>query len=123
MLEGVFAGTDLVRTGLSATAFGMGFAFVLAGLLGLWRFPDFYTRLHAVSGSDLVGALLIVLGLIAAAPDAMAIGKLALLAIIIAAAQPSIAHFSANAAHAAGLAPLAGPYVAPRPGVGRKLVP
>ncbi|MEJ0060494.1 MAG: hypothetical protein WDM79_13375 [Terricaulis sp.] len=42
--------------------------------------------------------------------------RLALLAALIVAMAPTLAHLAANAAHGAGLSPLAGPYVAPRPG-------
>ena len=43
---------------------GLGAAFFFAGTLGLLRFPDTFSRLHALTKSDNVGLGLIVLGLI-----------------------------------------------------------
>lgn len=40
-----------------------GAAFFLAGTIGLLRFPDVYTRLHALTKADNLGLGLIVLGL------------------------------------------------------------
>jgi multisubunit Na+/H+ antiporter MnhG subunit len=52
---------------------------------------------------------------IGAASVAAAI-KLVLLSALIAALNPALTHILANTAHAGGLAPLTGHYVAPRPG-------
>jgi multicomponent Na+:H+ antiporter subunit G len=104
---------------LSGVLIVAGFIFIAGGALGLLRFPDFYTRLHAVSTSDGLGAVLVVAGLAIGAPPAVGI-KLALLAALLIALAPTMTHVAANAAHAAGLAPLAGPYVAPRPGQPRR---
>lgn len=97
----------------------IGLAFIAGGAIGLLRFPDFYTRLHAVGASDGLGAVIFIAGLALAAWDAAIVARLVLLALLIAAVSPTLNHLAANAAHAAGLAPLAGPYTAPRPG-GRK---
>jgi len=40
-----------------------GAVFLLVGAIGLLRFPDFYTRLHAVSVCDTMGAGLVLIGL------------------------------------------------------------
>lgn len=40
-----------------------GIFFLLVGSIGLLRFPDFYTRLHATGKSDTLGAGLMILGL------------------------------------------------------------
>ena len=37
---------------------------IIVGLLGVYRMPDFYTRLHAASIIDTLGAILILFGLI-----------------------------------------------------------
>lgn len=42
--------------------------FCLAGSVGIWRFPDIYSRLHAVTKADTLGLGLIVLGLILREP-------------------------------------------------------
>jgi multicomponent Na+:H+ antiporter subunit G len=93
-----------------------GLTLMAGGTLGLLRFPDFYTRLHAVRVADGLGAVLFLLGLAAASGDAGVAIRLVLLAALIGALGPTISQLAANAAHAAGLAPLAGPYRAPRPG-------
>ena len=107
---------EWARLGVSGVLILAGLMFVLGGALGLLRFPDFYTRLHAVGVSDGVGAVLVLAGLAVASWDVRIAVKLGLLAALLMAAGPVISQVCANAAHAAGLAPLSGPYVAPRPG-------
>jgi multicomponent Na+:H+ antiporter subunit G len=41
----------------------LGAAFYLAGTVGLLRFPDVYSRLHALTKADNLGLLLVTLGL------------------------------------------------------------
>lgn len=94
----------------------VGLALMAGGTLGMLRFPDFYTRLHAVRVADGLGAGVFVLGLAVVSGDGGVALRLVLLAALIAALGPTVAQLAANAAHAAGLAPLAGPYRAPRPG-------
>lgn len=48
----------------SLTAIGAGVFFFLAGAVGLLRFPDALTRLHALSKADNLGLGLVVLGLL-----------------------------------------------------------
>ena len=45
-------------------AIGAGLVFFLAGTIGLLRFPDSLTRLHALTKADNLGLGLIVLGLL-----------------------------------------------------------
>lgn len=49
---------------LSVAAIVAGAVFFLAGTLGLLRFPDVYTRLHALTKADNLGLGLVVLGLL-----------------------------------------------------------
>ncbi len=49
---------------LSIVAIGVGAFFFLAGTVGLLRFPDVFTRLHALTKADNLGLGLIVLGLL-----------------------------------------------------------
>jgi multicomponent Na+:H+ antiporter subunit G len=49
---------------VSAIFLAAGGLFVLSGGLGLLRFPDFYTRIHAAGITDSAGAGLILLGLL-----------------------------------------------------------
>jgi multicomponent Na+:H+ antiporter subunit G len=54
-----------------------GVVFFVAGTLGLLRFPDRLTRLHALTKADNLGLGLVVLGLMARADDPLEAMKLA----------------------------------------------
>ena len=62
------ASTETVHAGLSALdVCGMilasvGLVFFLGAAVGLYRFPDFYTRMHAAGKGDTLSSLLILLG-------------------------------------------------------------
>jgi multicomponent Na+:H+ antiporter subunit G len=113
------AALELLRTGLGGVIALVGVVFIVGGMLGMLRFPDFYTRLHAARVSDGVGAVLVCLGLALLAQDGAVALRLVVLAALIGAAGPLIAQLIANAGHVGGLAPLAGRYTAPRPGAKR----
>lgn len=113
---------EIVRLALGGMFVVAGLFFLLGGALGVLRFPDFYTRLHAARVSDAVGATVLLIGLAIVADGAIAV-RLLMLAALTAALGPTLSHLLANAAHAAGLAPLSGPYVAPRPGAKREPQP
>jgi multicomponent Na+:H+ antiporter subunit G len=55
---------SLVLDLLSVVAIVAGAVFYLAGTVGLLRFPDAYTRLHALTKADNLGLALVVLGLL-----------------------------------------------------------
>lgn len=107
---------DLARTALSGVVIAIGLLLMAGGALGLLRFPDVYTRLHASSVADTIGPVVVVLGLVIVSPDWSVAARLILLAALIAAVGPTLTHLIAQATHAAGLAPLAGRFTAPRPG-------
>jgi multicomponent Na+:H+ antiporter subunit G len=48
----------------SIVAIVVGLVFFLAGTVGLLRFPDAYTRLHALTKADNLGIALVVIGLL-----------------------------------------------------------
>jgi multicomponent Na+:H+ antiporter subunit G len=48
---------------VSIVLIGSGLVFYLGAAVGLVRFPDFYTRMHAAGKGDTLSSLLIVLGL------------------------------------------------------------
>ena len=54
----------VVFQGLSIAFIIIGMFFFLAGTLGLLRFPDVYTRLHALTKADNVGLGFVVFGLV-----------------------------------------------------------
>jgi multicomponent Na+:H+ antiporter subunit G len=55
---------NFVLGGLTVTAVSAGAFFFLAGTVGLLRFPDALSRLHALTKADNLGLGLIVLGLL-----------------------------------------------------------
>jgi multicomponent Na+:H+ antiporter subunit G len=114
------AALELLRMIAGGVLIAVGLAFILGGAIGVLRFPDFYTRLHAAGAGDGVGAAIFLTGLAVLSGDGAIALRLAVLAALVVALAPVIAHLSANAAHVGGLAPLAGPYKAPRPGAPRE---
>jgi multicomponent Na+:H+ antiporter subunit G len=110
---------EALRLALSGLVVAVGLLFVAGGALGLLRFPDLYTRLHAANVADVVGTVIVIAGLAIVAPDWDVALRLILLAALMISLGPTLTQLVANAAHAAGLAPIAGRYSAPRPGAPR----
>ena len=110
---------EVLRLVVSGVIVAAGLVLIAGGALGLLRFPDLYTRLHAANVADVVGSVVVVLGLAVAAPDWGVGVRLLLLAGLLMAVGPTLTHLVAQAAHAAGLSPIAGKYSAPRPGATR----
>ena len=81
----------------------LGAVFFLAGVVGLLRFPDVYTRLHALTKSDNVGLGLMVAGLAVQAESWFVIGKLVLIWLLVLLAGASIAHLIAKGAMQRGV--------------------
>jgi multicomponent Na+:H+ antiporter subunit G len=73
-----------VLDALSVLAVVAGVFFFLSGTVGLLRFPEVVSRLHALTKADGLGLGLIVLGLALQATHAAVIGKLALVWIVAA---------------------------------------
>lgn len=85
-----------------------GGAFCLVGAVGLLRMPDFYTRAHAASVSDSLGAALVLLGLLLQAGITLVAVKLAIIGLLIVFTSPAATHALVKAALGAGLKPLLG---------------
>lgn len=71
---------------------------IIIGAVGINRFPDFFTRLHAASVIDTLGCMLIVLGLIFQAGLSIVSIKLVLIVFFILFTTPTAAHALAKAA-------------------------
>ena len=82
-----------------------GVAFSVIGAVGLLRFPDFYTRLHAASITDTMGAWLILAGMILQTDNWLVAVKIVLIAIFLFFTGPTATHALARAALASGLRP------------------
>ena len=79
--------------------------FFLAGTVGLIRFPDFFTRLHAMTKADNVGLGLVVLGLAFQADGFMTLGQLFVVWFLVLLASAASAHLLARSALRRGLVP------------------
>ena len=87
-----------------------GLFFLFVGAIGLLRFPDFYTRLHATGKCDTLGAGLTILGLIVHHffyyPGTILITvKLLFLIVFIFIANPTATHVIMRAAYKTGVIP------------------
>jgi len=79
--------------------------FIVVGSLGLVRMPDFFTRVHAASITDTLGAGLIVVGLLLQSPHWLGSVKLILIMAFLILTGPTATHALAKAALHAGLRP------------------
>lgn len=103
------AGWEALRHPLGAAACLIGGILCLIGTIGVLRFPDFYTRLHAASITDTSGAAMVLVGMALMAPNWIVLVKLFCIFIFLFLTGPTSTHAVANAAHVAGLQPRIGP--------------
>jgi multicomponent Na+:H+ antiporter subunit G len=94
-----------IRNALTIVLALFGALFFLVGTLGLLRLPDFFSRTHAATKCDTVGAgsLLVALAIFNGL-DASTWKILALAALVLL-SSPTIGHALARAAHRTGLKP------------------
>ncbi len=81
-----------------------GSVFAIIGGLGLVRFPDFYSRIHAVGVTDTLGAGLILAACAVEAGFTLLTAKILTIWIAIYLTGPAATHALAKAAYATGLA-------------------
>jgi multicomponent Na+:H+ antiporter subunit G len=87
----------------------VGGLFFLAGTVGLLRFPDVYTRLHALTKADNVGLGLVVLALIFRTDSWAVRLKLVLTWLLVLMAAAVMAHLIARTAMRRGVRPWRAP--------------
>ncbi|MCC6982555.1 MAG: monovalent cation/H(+) antiporter subunit G [Bauldia sp.] len=97
---------DLFRDLVAAALIIGGGFFVILGALGINRMPDVFTRLHAVSLSDTIGASLILLGLAVESGWNLVTARLVILVLFLLFAGPMATHAVIRAALHAKLKPL-----------------
>lgn len=85
----------------------------IVGALGVLRMPDFYTRIHAASVSDTLGAGFVLAGLFLQAGWSLEGAKLAVVALLIFFTSPAATHALARAALGRGLEPQLDPGAPP----------
>ena len=100
---------EFMRDAATFVLFAIGGAAVLTGAIGVLRFPDFYTRLHAAGITDTAGAALIILGMMVQAPSWLVVAKLGFVAFFLFMTSPVSTHAIAHAAWVVGLRPMIGP--------------
>ena len=85
-----------------------GGGFVLVGGIGALRMPNLYTRMHAASVTDTMGAVLVLGGIMLQAGLSLATIKLAAILLFLLFTSPTASYALASAAMLAGIKPDAG---------------
>lgn len=83
-------------------AVAAGAFFFLAGTVGLLRFPDTFTRLHALTKADNLGLGLVVIGLLPQMDGVMAGLKLILVWLMVLLASATVSQLIARAVRRGG---------------------
>ena len=89
---------DLALELLTWVSFLAGGFFLIAGGVGLIRFPDFYTRMHAAGMTDTLGAGLLLFGMVLQSGDALTAIKLIMIGFFIFFTSPTATYAIAHAA-------------------------
>ena len=82
-----------------------GAVFFAAGTAGLLRFPDVYTRLHALSKADNLGLGLLVIGLAISADRLLDVVHLVLIWLLVLVSSATTSHLIARNALKRGVSP------------------
>jgi multicomponent Na+:H+ antiporter subunit G len=90
---------------ISIALFAAGAFFFAAGSIGLLRFPDVYTRLHALTKADNVGLGLTIAGLAVQADSWTIVAKLALTWLLVMVTGATACYLVARAAFTSGIKP------------------
>ena len=79
--------------------------FVIVGAFGTYRFPDFWSRLHAASITDSAGVILLLIGMGVYSGLTLITFKLLVIGLFLFITGPTSTHAVANAALVSGLQP------------------
>ena len=97
---------NVLLDAISWLCLAAGGVFCVIGAAGLVRMPSFFTRMHAASLIDTLGAGLILLGLMLQAGFTLVTLKLVVIGLLLLFASPTATHALAKAAVARGVDPL-----------------
>lgn len=97
---------SMLTTYLSWALLVLGGFLCVSGSVGLLRFPDFFTRMHAASVTDTLATGMILVGLMFQAPTWIVFGKLFMILVFVLLTGPTAGHALAKAALHSGLKPL-----------------
>jgi len=81
---------------------GMGIAFMVFGVYGIFKLKDFYPRILVASKIDTVGMFTIIMGFVIRHGISFFSGKLLLIIIIMLILNPLVAHIMARSAYLSG---------------------
>jgi multicomponent Na+:H+ antiporter subunit G len=84
---------------------GAGVFFFAAGSLGVLRFPDVYTRLHALTKADNLGLGFVIIALALYAGTAAVAAKLALIWVLVLVAGATAGNLVSETARMSGVKP------------------
>ena len=70
----------------------------VSGGVGILRFPDFYTRMHAVGVTETLATTMILIGLMLQNPDGLVVLKLMIILLMTLFISPTASHALASAA-------------------------
>lgn len=99
---------DLLQDAMSWVLLTAGGLFVLIGGIGALRMPNLYTRMHAASVTDTMGAALVLGGIMLQAGFSLATIKLVAILLFLLITSPTSSYALASAALIAGIRPDAG---------------
>jgi len=97
---------DTLMTISSALFLLVGSFLCISGGVGILRFPDFYTRMHAVGVTETLATAMILIGLMLQNPDAIVIVKLIIILLMTLLISPTASHALAKAAMNNDLKPM-----------------
>jgi multicomponent Na+:H+ antiporter subunit G len=97
--------TDVVTVGVVAVFGAAAVLFSLVAVVGFYRLPDVYTRTHAASKSETLGALAALTATAIAFGTVSEVVKIAVLALFVFVTAPTAAHAVVRAAADTGLDP------------------
>lgn len=83
----------------------VGAVFFFAGSVGLLRFPDVYTRLHALTKGDNLGLGFIVVALMLRSGSFIVAAKMLLIWVLVLVSAATASHVVARAARLSGIKP------------------
>ncbi len=93
---------------VTAICLALGCFLGISGGVGIYRLPDFYTRMHATSVTDSACAFLILFGLMLQSGFSLVTVKLGFILLFMVLSSPTAAHALAKTAVQFGIEPLLG---------------
>jgi len=87
---------------ISYVIIGIGISFMLIGILGIYRFKNFYPRMLAASKVDTVGLLTLIIGVVLQNGVSFFSAKVLLIAAVLLIMSPLVSHIVTRSAYVSG---------------------